>query len=85
MIFFKVKVRIRFYSGLENYIKTGLSNDMDYSIHPNEDTKMIIRSFLPDDVLNYIGLVLVNKKPVSLNEKVKDQDLIEVFPLVDGG
>jgi len=80
-----LKVSIKFYSGFEKYLKNRSNQDMSLDVQPGEDIKLIIHRFLPKDIVGFVGVVLVNKKITNLDYKVKDGDMIEVFPVVGGG
>lgn len=80
-----MKVKVKFYSGFENYLKNGLKQETILHINQKDDIRSIITRFLPEDMVGYVGMVLVNKKIVRLYDQVKEGDKIEVFPLMGGG
>lgn len=80
-----MKIYIKFYSGFEKYLKKRSNQEISLHVHPGEDIKLIIHRFLPEDIVGFVGVVLVNKKISNLDYKVKDGDMIEVFPMIGGG
>ena len=80
-----MKIIIKFYSGFENYTKNRLNEEVILQANDKTDIKSVIKIFLPADIISFVGMVLVNKKIVNFDYKVKDGDMIEVFPLLGGG
>jgi molybdopterin converting factor small subunit len=80
-----MSVRIRFYSGFEIQLPKDFNKEMNLNLGPGEDIASILKRFLPEASLGFVGMVLVNKKIVNFDYKAKDRDLIEVFPIIGGG
>ena len=50
-----------------------------------ENIITIIRQFLPEEAIGFVGIVLVNKKIVDFDYEVVKGDNIEVFFVIGGG
>ncbi len=80
-----MKVKVKFYSGFEKYLKDDSNKVLDLQLNAQEDILAILSRFLPKEDIGYVGMVLVNKKIVNFDYQVEDGDMIEVFPVIGGG
>ena len=79
-----MKVKLKFYSGLEKYIKNYQNKEIIVTLNKNDSLKNIITRFLPSEMLNYIYL-LVDNQIVNQDYQVLDGDEIKIFLLLIGG
>jgi len=80
-----MRATIRFYSGFEIHLQNDSNKEIDLNLGSGEDIASILKRFLPEDSLGFVGMVLVNKKIVNFDYQAKEGDLIEVFPVIGGG
>ncbi len=80
-----MKVKVKFYSGFEKYLKENSNKILNLQLDSQEDILSILSRFLPKEDIGYVGMVLVNKKIVNFDYQVEDGDMIEVFPVIGGG
>jgi molybdopterin converting factor small subunit len=80
-----MKVKVKFYSGFEKYLKDDSNKVLDLQLDSQEDILAILSRFLPKEDIGYVGMVLVNKKIVNFDYQVEDGDMIEVFPVIGRG
>lgn len=80
-----MKVTIKFYSGFEKYLKNRINKILDLPLIRKENIITIIRQFLPEEAIGFVGIVLVNKKIVDFDYEVVKGDNIEVFFVIGGG
>jgi len=79
-----MKVKLKFYSGLEKYIRNYQNKEIIVTLNKNDSLKNIITRFLPSEMLNYIYL-LVDNQIVNQDYQVLDGDEIKIFLLLIGG
>lgn len=80
-----MKINIKFYPGFEKYLNDKSNKILRMQVQQAEDVKTMISHFLPEDMIGFVGIILVNKKITDMDFQLRDGDLIEVFPLIGGG
>ena len=82
-----MKVYIKFYSGLEKYIKNyDHEKGLIIKVHPEENISLMINRYIPENAWGVVGvMILVNHKIIDDHYQVKEGDVFEVYPLSGGG
>ena len=80
-----MEITIQFYSGFEVYLKGDSNKVLSLKLNGGEDVVSILRRFLPNDAISFVGMVLVNKRITDFNYQVVEGDMIEIFPIIGGG
>lgn len=80
-----MNVTIKFYPGFEKYLKNRINKVLGLRLIRKENIITIIRRFLPEEAIGFVGIVLVNKKIVDFDYEVVKGDNIEVFFVIGGG
>lgn len=82
-----MKVHIKFYSGLEKYIKNyDHKKGLSIGIPPEDNIVSIVNRYIPENAWGVVGvMILVNNKIINDHYQAKDGDVLEVYPLSGGG
>jgi molybdopterin converting factor small subunit len=80
-----MKITIKFHAGFEIYLKKNSNKVLDLHLDSREDIVSILNRFLPKDAISFVGMILVNNRIIKFDYQVKEGDMIEVFPIMDGG
>ena len=81
-----MKVTIKFNYGLGNLIENYNSEKgIILELNHKEIIKSIIIRHFSKNIVNNVGIVMVNKKLANLDYYVNCGDIIEIFPILGGG
>ena len=80
-----MKITIKFYSGFEKYLQNSSNKVLELFLESKEDIFSILNRFLPEDAIDFVGIILVNRKIVNFCYQVREGDKVEIFPIIGGG